>query len=58
MLSVPEGYEVSMVLALGYPSHKSTLVPVEEGKPLKYYVDANRDYYVPKLKLNEVVEFK
>lgn len=58
LLEVPEEYEVSMVLSLGYPSHKSTLVPVTPEKGQDYYVDENRDYYVPKLKLEKVVKFK
>lgn len=58
LLDVSEEYEVSMVLALGYPSHKSTLVPVTPEKGQDYYVDENRDYYVPKLKLEQVAKFK
>lgn len=58
LLELPEGLEVNVVLALGYPSHKSTLVPAEEGKPLAYYVDEKRDYYVPKLPLEAVLTEK
>jgi len=58
LLELPEGLEVSVVLALGYPSHKSTLVPTEKGKPLAYYVDEKRDYYVPKLPLEAVLTEK
>lgn len=58
LLEIPEGLEVNIVLALGYPAHKSTLVSGEEGKSLDYYVDGNRDYYVPKLPLEKVAEFK
>lgn len=58
LLELPEGQEVSVVLALGYPSHKSTLVPAEKGKPLVYYVDEERDYYVPKLPLKAVLTEK
>lgn len=58
LLELPEGLEVNVVLALGYPSHKSTLVPAEAGKPLAYYVDEKRDYYVPKLPLEAVLTEK
>lgn len=58
LLQVPDEYEVSMVLSLGYPSHKSTIVPAKKGQDLDYYVDDKRDYYVPKLELDEVVEYK
>ena len=57
LLDIPEEREVATVLALGYPSHQSTLVPGEEGK-LAYYEDEARDYYVPKLPLENVAEFK
>lgn len=58
LLDLPENLEVNVVLALGYPSHKSTLVPAEAGKPLAYYVDEKRDYYVPKLPLEAVLTEK
>ncbi len=58
LLGIPEKYEVSIVLSLGYPSHKSTIVPVTPEKGQAYYVDEKRDYYVPKLKLEEVAKFK
>ncbi|WP_432642211.1 nitroreductase family protein [Acidaminococcus sp.] len=58
LLGLPEGLEVNVVLALGHPSHKSTLVPAEEEKPLAYYVDEKRDYYVPKLSLEAVLTEK
>ncbi len=57
LLGLPEGLEVNVVLA-GHPSHKSTLVPAEEEKPLAYYVDEKRDYYVPKLSLEAVLTEK
>ncbi len=55
LLHVPEDLDVVAVLALGYPAMKSTLVKGEKGKSLDYYVDKNRDYYVPKLPLDETV---
>jgi FMN reductase [NAD(P)H] len=58
LLEIPEELEVNIVLALGYPAHKSNLVSGEKGKSLDYYVDENRDYYVPKLPLEKVAEFK
>lgn len=55
LLHVTENLDVVAVLALGYPAMKSTLVKGEKGKSLDYYVDKNRDYYVPKLSLDETV---
>ena len=56
-IDVPAGYEVKMILALGYPDHKSTIVPVKEDGNLSYFVDENRDYYVPKLSSQDVIYF-
>ncbi len=48
---------MKMILALGYPDHMSTIVPVKEEGNLSYYVDGNRDYYVPKLSAEEVITY-
>lgn len=58
LLELPEDQEVNVVLALGYPGHRSTMVPVREGGSLDYYVDEKRDYYVPKLPLAAVLTEK
>ena len=56
VLEVPEDLELRLVIALGYPDHKSKVVPVTDD--LKYRVDENRDYLVPKLSFEEVVTIK
>lgn len=56
-IEIPAGYEVKMILALGYPDHRSTIVPVKEEGNLSYYVDENRDYYVPKLSAEKVITY-
>ena len=45
-----------LAIAIGKPAHTSTLV---EGKAsdLSYYIDEERNYYVPKLPLDEVLSF-
>ena len=57
LLSVPEEDQIRLVIALGKPSHNSTVVPVPEDGDLKYYVDDVRDYYVPKRAFEDVVSF-
>lgn len=54
-VSIPEGYVVRMVLALGYPDHKSNIVDLPQDGSLNYYVDENRDYYVPKKSSADVI---
>ena len=56
LLEVPENLSLRLVIALGYPDHKSRVVPVTDD--LKYRVDENRDYIVPKLSFEEVVTTK
>ncbi len=55
LLHVPEGLQVSMALALGYPAHTSTLVEPPADGNLNYYVDAERNYYVPKRSEEDVI---
>lgn len=57
IIPVPDGMEIGQVLALGYPSHSSTVVSPDEEHGLSYYVDADRNYYVPKRPLEEVAVF-
>ena len=57
LLSIPEDQELRLVVALGYPSHKSTIVDLPEDGSVKYYVDENRDYYVPKRKAEDISHF-
>lgn len=56
LLAIPEGYKVRLVLALGYPSHKSTVVELKDS--LDYYLDEERNYYVPKRALEDIVAYK
>ncbi len=53
-LSIPEKYEIHSAIAFGYPTHKSTVVSVGEEGDLKYYLDENKDYYVPKKDVREI----
>ncbi len=57
LLGVDAADTVFLVVALGYPAHKSTIVPVPESGSISYYVDDKRDYYVPKRAFDDVVRF-
>lgn len=57
VVTVPEGFVIGPVLALGYPTHKSTVVEPDEKHGLDYYVDSDRNYYVPKRPANEVITY-
>lgn len=45
------------VVAFGYPSHVCTIVDLEKDAEFKYYLDENKDYVVPKRKLEDVVSY-
>lgn len=42
------------MVALGYPTHESHLVEIQDGR-VKYYLDENRNYCVPKRGMEEVL---
>lgn len=49
LLSLPENMEIHMMVAFGYPTHTSTIVEAQAGGSLNYYLDEEKQYYVPKL---------
>jgi len=57
LLEIPEDEELRIVIALGYPSHESTLVDVPADGSLAYYLDDERNYYVPKRPMEEIARF-
>lgn len=48
LLHLPETQYLHSILAFGYPTHQSTLVPVPEDGSLTYYLDDRKDYFVPR----------
>ncbi len=57
LLDIPEEDQIRLVIALGKPAHTSTIVPVGEDGNTDYYLDEERNYYVPKRPFEEVVTF-
>lgn len=45
------------VVAFGYPTHTSTIVDVQDQEDIKYYVDEQKNYFVPKRRLEDVVRY-
>lgn len=56
MLDIGEGYIVDNVIGFGYPAHKSSIVEISDGEDTKYYLDENRDFVVPKRRLEDTVK--
>ena len=54
MLNISENLEVSCLVAFGYPACESRVVE-SDGINLKYYLDENRNYVVPKRKIPDTV---
>ena len=57
MFGLNENQVLHTVVSFGYPSHVSHIVDVENPEEVKYYLDENRDYVVPKRKLEDVVTY-
>lgn len=57
ILPVPDGFVIGPVLALGYPRNTSVIVDEDAEHGLSYYVDADRNYYVPKRPAKEVIRY-
>ncbi len=54
-LSIPEQYEILLVLALGEPAEKVIIDEIEENGSIKYWRDDNIAHHVPKRKLNNII---
>jgi FMN reductase [NAD(P)H] len=57
LLEIPQNQTPRIAIALGYPSHSSTVVDLPEDGSVKYWLDADRNYFVPKRSLDEVARF-
>ena len=45
------------MVALGYPTHDARVVPLTVATGVKYYLDDNRDYCVPKRSAEEIARY-
>lgn len=52
-LGLPESTEIATIVAFGYPTHASRIVPMKDSD-VKYYLDENKDYCVPKRSREEL----
>ena len=57
IMEYKEGTQVASIIAFGYPTHKSTLVELEDGN-VAYRLDENKDYLVPKRAIDDIVEMR
>lgn len=57
MFGLSDVQKLHSVVAFGYPSHTSTIVDLDKDASFKYYLDDNKDYVVPKRKLEDIVRY-
>ena len=55
ILQIPEQYEISLVIALGYPKEEIKLHEIEDGQSIEYFRDNNQIHHVPKRKLEDII---
>lgn len=56
ILKLPDGLDIILVIALGYPSENPIVDKVKDGN-IKYWLDENRVLHVPKRNLEEVLRW-
>ena len=54
LLGIEEPLKLAYMVAFGYPTHKAHIVPLTADTGVKYYLDENRDYCVPKRSAEEI----
>lgn len=57
LLGIEEPQKLAFMVAFGYPTHKAAIVPMTEQTGIKYYLDENRDYCVPKRSRDEIARW-
>lgn len=57
LLGLAENEKLHTMVAFGYPAHAARVVPLTGETGVKYYLDANRDYCVPKRDVKEIVRY-
>ncbi len=54
ILDIKEPYCIHCIVAFGVPAHTSTIVDMKDG--VKYYIDDDFNYYVPKRKIEDFIK--
>ena len=57
LLHIEEPQKLMYMVAFGYPSHEAHIVPMTGETGVKYYLDENRDYCVPKRSKEEIARY-
>ena len=54
LLGIAAPDKLAFMVALGCPTHAARVVPMTEKTGIKYYLDENGDYCVPKRSVEEL----
>lgn len=57
LMGLAETEKLHTMVAFGYPAHAASVVPMTAETGVKYYLDANRDYCVPKRSAEEIARY-
>lgn len=57
LLGIAEPEKLAFMVAFGYPTHEARVVPMTEETGIKYYLDADRNYCVPKRGKEELARY-
>ena len=57
LLGIEEPEKPAFMVAFGYPAHEAHIVPMTEATGVKYYLDDNKDYCVPKRSAEEIARY-
>ena len=57
LLGIEEPEKLAFMVAFGYPAHEAHIVPMAEATGVKYYLDDNKDYCVPKRSAEEIARY-
>lgn len=55
ILSIPERYEILLVIALGKPGESVKMEDIEDDGKIKYWRDEKEIHHVPKRRLEEII---
>lgn len=55
-LNIPEKYDIVLLLALGYPAHKSLVENMKDGN-IQYRRDSDGTFHVPKRLLKDIIHY-
>ena len=57
LLGIAEPEKLAFMVAFGYPAHQAHIVPMTEETGIRYYLDADRSYCVPKRSKEELARY-